>query len=90
VGGTFRAVVTGRLIRRVVFSLGGRTIATRGKSPFGVSVKTGAGIHTLRAAVTFTDGTSAKTLSLRFRSCAPATGSVVPSQPPVGPPGFIG
>jgi len=48
VGGTFRAVVTGRLIRRVVFSLGGRTIATRSKSPFGVSVKTGPGIHTLR------------------------------------------
>jgi hypothetical protein len=90
VGGTFRAVVTGRLIRRVVFSLGGRTIATRSKSPFGVSVKTGPGIHTLRAAVTFTDGTSAKTLRLRFRSCAPATRPVVPSQPPVGPPGFTG
>jgi hypothetical protein len=90
VGGTFRAVVTGRLIRRVVFSLGGRTIATRSKSPFGVSVKTGPGIHTLRAAVTFADATPAKTLSLRFRSCAPATRPVVPSQPPVGPPGFTG
>ena len=90
VGGTFRAVVTGRRIRRVVFSLGGRTIATRSKSPFGVSVKTGPGIHTLRAAVTFTDATSAKTLSLRFRSCGPATRPVVPSQPPVGPPGFTG
>ena len=87
---TFRMVVTGRRIRRVVFSLGGRTIATRSKSPFGVSVKTGPGIHTLRAAVTFTDGTSAKTLSLRFRSCGPATRPVVPSQPPVGPPGFTG
>jgi hypothetical protein len=91
VGGTFRAVVTGRLIRRVVFSLGGRTIATVSKSPFGVSVKTGAGVHTLRAAVTFTDATPAKTLTLRFRSCAPATAPVVvPSAPPVGPPGFTG
>jgi hypothetical protein len=90
VGGTFRAVVTGRLIRRVVFSLGGRTIATVSKSPFGVSVKTGPGIHTLRAAVTFTDATPAKTLTLRFRSCAPATRPVVPSAPPVGPPGFTG
>jgi len=91
VGGTFRAVVTGRLIRRVVFSLGGRTIATVSKSPFGVSVKTAAGIHKLRAAVTFTDGTPAKTLTLRFRSCAPATAPVVvPSAPPVGPPGFTG
>ena len=90
VGGTFRAVVTGRRIRRVVFSLGGRTIATRSKSPFGVSVKTGPGIHTLRAAVTFTDATPAKTLTLRFRSCAPATAPVVPSAPPVGPPGFTG
>jgi hypothetical protein len=89
VGGTFRAVVTGRRIRRVVFSRGGRTIATRSKSPFGVSVKTGPGIHTLKAAVTFTDGTPAKTLRLRFRSCAPATRPVV-SAPPVGPPGFTG
>ena len=88
VRGTFRAVVTGLFIRRVVFSLGARIIATLSKSPFEVLVKPAPGIHTVTAHVTFTDSTAAKTLRLRFRSCAAAKRH--PSQPPRGPSGFTG
>jgi hypothetical protein len=82
---TFRMVVTGRVIRRVVFSLGRRVIATRTRSPFEVFVRTSAGMHTVTAFVTFTDSTPARTLRMRFRSCAAEL-----SHPPLGGFGFTG
>ena len=89
----FRVLVTGLFIRRVVFSLGGRVISTRGKSPFEALVGAGGGIHTVTARVTFIDKTPAARLSLRFRSCAAAKRRVhrhSPSRPPRKPSGFTG
>jgi hypothetical protein len=81
----FRAVVTGLFIRRVVFLLDGRGIGTRtGRPPFSVLVRGLAGIHTLRARVTFRDGTRARTLNFRYRACAEQT------QVPRPEPGFTG
>jgi hypothetical protein len=68
----FRATVRGRLIERVVFSLDGRRIASRARSPFQVRVEAVPGRHELRARVTFEDATRAKTLRLRYRTCAEA------------------
>jgi hypothetical protein len=79
--GTFRAVVTGRSIRRVVFSQGGRVIATRGKAPFEALVGSGGGTHTVTARVTFTDATPAAKLALRFKSCAKDRAGVTRSRP---------
>ena len=70
----FRARVTGLRIKQVVFTLDGRTLATRTRSPFSVSVPSqSGGSHRLRARVTFTDATRAATLTLRYRACAAAT-----------------
>lgn len=66
----FNAVVVGHLIREVAFSLDGRGIGTDRTAPFEATVHARPGIHTLRAHVTFTDATSARGLSLRFRACA--------------------
>jgi len=74
--GRFRAVVTGLRIRRVVFSLDGRSLATRSRSPFSVSVPSLTGFHLLRARVTFTDATRPASLRLRYRSCATARRTV--------------
>jgi hypothetical protein len=71
VAGSFKATVKGRRIRRVVFSLDGRTIRTDRKSPFTTRVRPAVGRHTLRARVTFTGG-GTRTLRLPFRRCAPA------------------
>ncbi len=90
VGGRFRAVVTGAVIRRVVFSLGGRAIATRTHAPFDVSINVGGRIHTLRAHVTFTDGTRPADLKLVFRTCASPRRPVRPRPRPVQPPRFTG
>jgi Ice-binding-like len=93
---TFRAVVTGLFIRQVVFSLGKHVISIRSKSPFEALVRAGNGIHTVSARVTFTDSTPARTLSLRFRSCAAAKRTIPrhqppsPSQPERSPIGFTG
>ncbi|MBK5230344.1 MAG: DUF3494 domain-containing protein [Thermoleophilia bacterium] len=82
----FRASVRGLFIRRVVFSIGGRVVATRSKSPFTALVQRfRGGSHTVKARVTFTDGTPAVTLRMRFVSCAAAR-----SQPPRGPVGLTG
>jgi hypothetical protein len=78
----FRATVTGLLIRKVVFSLGSRVIATRSKSPFEALVTAAGGIRTLTAHVTFTDGTPAARLHLKIRACAAAKRHVVPTRPP--------
>jgi Ice-binding-like len=88
--GTFRAAVTGLFIRKVVFSLGSRVIATRRKAPFEALVTAAAGIHAVTAHVTFTDGTPAATLHFKIRACAAATGPVSPSRPPQVGSGFTG
>ncbi len=70
---TFKAVVTGLFIRKVVFSQDGRVIATRKKAPWQALVGAGDGAHWVVARVTFSDGTRPATLKLRFKSCAEAT-----------------
>jgi len=89
---SFRVVVTGLLIRRVVFSVGSRVIATRTRAPFEALVKDGSGIRTVTARVIFTDATPAKTLKLRSRACAAAASRVAPRKPrtPSTPTGFTG
>jgi ice-binding like protein len=89
---SFRAVVTGLLIRRVVFSVGSHVIATRTRAPFEALVKDGSGIRTVSARVSFTDATPAKTLKLRSRACAAAASRVAPRKPrtPSTPTGFTG
>ncbi|MEY2516081.1 MAG: hypothetical protein QOJ89_3439 [bacterium] len=81
----FRAVVRGKMIRRVVFSIDGRHIVSRSRSPFGVFVRAAAGSHKVSARVTFKDATRARTLTLRYRACA----SVV-LRPRPGPSRFTG
>jgi len=89
---SFRAVVTGLMIRRVVFSVGTHVIATRNRAPFEARVKDGDGIRTVSARVTFTDATPAKTLKLRSRACSAAASRVAPRRPrtPSTPTGFTG
>jgi hypothetical protein len=67
----FSATVRGHLIERVVFRMDGRLIGNRKSSPFKVFVRaTRAGVHRIRARVTFKDATRAKTLRFRYRACA--------------------
>ena len=89
---SFRAVVTGLLIRRVVFSVGSHVIVTRNRAPFEALVPDGSGIRTGTARVTFSDATPAKTLKLRSRACAAAASRVAPRKPrtPSTPTGFTG
>jgi hypothetical protein len=89
---SFRAVVTGLMIRRVVFSVGTHVIATRNRAPFEARVPDGDGIRTVNARVTFTDATPAKTLKLRSRACSAAASRVAPRRPrtPSTPTGFTG
>ena len=80
----FTATVHGRMIKRVVFTLGGRRLASRTGSPFRVYVA--AGRHGIvRARVTFKDATRAKTLTLPYRACAAAV-----RHPQRGPSQFTG
>lgn len=81
----FRAKVTGRLIKRVVFRLDGKRIASMRQSPFQVLVKPTPGKHKITARVTFKDATRAKTLRFRYRACAAAG-----LQPRRGPSRFTG
>ena len=66
----FVARVRGRLIERAVFSLDGRRIASRARSPFRVAIPATPGAHRVRVRVTFKDATRAKTMTLRYRACA--------------------
>lgn len=68
----FRATVSGRMIKRAVFSLDGKAIGSRTNSPFAVSVRAAPGAHQVRVRVTFTDATHAKTMALPYRACASA------------------
>lgn len=81
----FRATVRGRMIKRVAFSLDGKRISSRTRSPYAVSVKAGPGKHVVSARVTYTDATRAKTLKMRYRACAAAL-----LQPRRGPSRFTG
>jgi hypothetical protein len=81
----FRATVRGRQIKRVVFSIDGRRISSRSRSPFSVFVRAAPGRHKVRARVTFKDATRAKTLTLRYRACAAAV-----LRPAPGPSVFTG
>jgi hypothetical protein len=79
--------VTGLFIRRVVFSLGRHVIRRDSTSPFRVRVAPAGGVYTVRARVTFSDGTAPVTLRFRYRACAEA--SAQPQTPQV-PSGFTG
>jgi hypothetical protein len=81
----FHARVRGSMIRRVVFTLDGRRIATRSSSPYSVFVRQLSGLHIVRARVTFRDATRARTLRLGYRACAAAV-----LQPRPGPGQFTG
>jgi hypothetical protein len=85
VEGAFRVVVTGRSIRRVVFSLGGRVIATRTRAPFGALVRPRPGRRTVTARVSFSDRTPVAIRRMRLRSCATAVARV-----PTAPFGLTG
>jgi len=86
---TFKATVSGQRIRKVIFSFGGREIATRSKAPFTASVAPGTGRHTLSAYVTFADTTPAKMLKFAVKSCTASKLSVKPNSA-TGTPGFTG
>jgi hypothetical protein len=73
------------MIKRVVFRLDGKRIATRNGSPFEVVVHASAGRHTITARVTFLDATAPKTMKMRYRACASAV-----LQPRRGPARFTG
>jgi hypothetical protein len=68
----FRVTVSGHMIKRVVFSLDGKPIGSRTDSPFAMSVRAAPGAHQVKARVTFTDATHAKTRTLAYRACAAA------------------
>ncbi len=68
----FRATVSGHMIKRVVFSLDGKSIGSRTDSPFAMSVHAAPGAHQVGVRVTFTDATHAKTMTLPYRACAAA------------------
>jgi hypothetical protein len=81
----FRATVNGKMIKRVAFSLDGKSIGSRTNSPFAMSVRATPGAHQVSVRVTFTDATKAKTMTLPYRACAAAL-----LQPRRGPSQFTG
>jgi hypothetical protein len=81
----FRALVTGKKIDRVVFSLDGKRIGNRTGSPFAMSMRATPGAHRVKVRVTFTDATRSKTVTLPYRACAEAL-----LEPRSGPSVFTG
>jgi hypothetical protein len=75
-GGSYRALVTGLFIRKVTFFVDGKSVGSAVTPPFGMLIRSDAGIHKLRARVSFTDGTPTRYLGFRWRTCAPAARSV--------------
>ena len=73
------------MIKRVVFSLDGKSIGSRTGSPFAMSMRAAPGAHQVSARVTFKDATRAKTMTLPYRACAAAVLS-----PRRGPSQFTG
>jgi len=85
VEGAFRVLGRGLFIRRVVFSLGGRVIATRTSAPFVALVQPIPGItQRVSALFAFSDATLPVRLSLRFRACR-ATEPVFAQTPVAAP-----
>ena len=77
----FTATVRGRQIKRVVFRLDGKRIASRDRSPYQVVVRATPGRHTVSARVTFKDATRRQDAEdalprLRRRGAAAAPGPV--------------
>lgn len=77
---TRTATVSGRNLRSVAFKVDGKTVrtakATRNGARATAAIKVAGlkrGTHKVTARVTFSDGTKARTLTLRFATCAPAT-----------------
>ena len=71
VGGDFQAVVSGLFIRGVSFLLDGQSVGPpSSQAPFVLKIHSLGGVHTAKAQVTFTDGTPARSISFRFRTCA--------------------
>jgi len=68
----FRVAVRGKMIRRVVFSLDGRSIGSRTGSPFAMSMRAAPGAHKVRVRITFEDATRAKKVTLPYVACASA------------------
>ena len=81
----FRATVNGKMIRRVAFSLDGKSIGSRTGSPFAMSIRAAPGAHQVRVRITFKDATRAKTVTLPYRACA-----AVLLSPPGAPSTFTG
>jgi hypothetical protein len=81
----FAVSVRGHRIKRVVFSLDSRRIASVAKSPFKAYVLAPAGRHSVTARVTFTDATRTKVVRMRYRVCAAAA-----LQPVPGPSAYTG
>jgi hypothetical protein len=86
----FRVAISGRDIRRVVFSLGTKVIARPTKDPFAATVAAIGGVRVVTAHVTFTDGTPAVNRHLRYRACAAAALKAAPAKKPVSNLGFTG
>jgi hypothetical protein len=76
----FTATVRGLELKRVVFTLDGKRLASRSGPRFSVHVPAAfAGSGRLKARVTFKDATPAKTLTLRYRACAAAVVRPLPA-----------
>ncbi|UTI64921.1 ice-binding family protein [Paraconexibacter antarcticus] len=81
----FRGAVGGRRIKHVAFSIDRRRLTALPGPGHHVYVLAGPGMHWVRARVTYTDATRARTLKLRYRACAAAV-----LRPRPGPAAFTG
>jgi hypothetical protein len=82
----FTATVRGAHIRRVVFTIDGHRLTSTARTPYTAKIpRSAAGSHRIRARVTFTDATTAKTVAFTYRACAAAVRS-----PARGPSQFTG
>jgi hypothetical protein len=82
----FRARVRGHMIKRVIFTIAGKRIATRRGSGFRVYVRPEVGKRgTLKAHVTFKDATRHMTRTFHYRACAAQV-----LRPALGPSQFTG
>ena len=68
----FRVAVNGKMIKRVAFSLDGKSIGARSGAPFAMSMRAAPGAHRVEVRVTFKDATRTKTVTLPYEACAAA------------------
>jgi hypothetical protein len=87
---TFKVAVTGKHIRRVVFSMGRQVLSVRNKPAYDVTVNAVGGIRTVTARVTYNDPTKPASYHLKFRACAAAAVKRPQPATPVAPGGFTG